>query len=96
MFEPLGESGLLLHLVVVGPLLIDDVPARKLFLTDVDRGCWLVSVDDFVEQVDVAGSVALDSVDEASVSHSTKANRLMSANSNSLKKLLNNSYLKKS
>ena len=65
----MGRSGLLLLCKVVGSLLVDDVPARSLFLADVIRGPRLVSIYYFVQEMDVASSIVLDSFDEASVSH---------------------------
>ena len=42
--ETLGRSVRLLQLEVVGSLLVDDVPARKIFLAEVDGGLWLVGI----------------------------------------------------
>ena len=72
--EALSKSGLLLHLEIVGSLLIYDVPAREILFADVHRGGWLMSIDNFMEEVDVARSVVLDSLDKAFVSRGTNTN----------------------
>ena len=52
-----------------------------------------MSIDDFMEEVDVARSVVLDSIDKAFVSRGTNTNWLNSGNSISLKSELLESIL---
>ena len=65
------NSVLMLHLIVVPPLLLDDIPTRQIFLTDIDRGSRLVCIDDLVKERNVPGRIILDTFDEASILSST-------------------------
>ena len=61
----------MLHLVVVPPLLLNDIPARQIYLTDIYRGSGLICIDNLVEERNVSVSIVFDTVDEASILGST-------------------------